>query len=428
MKKAVALILVSIMLLTLSATSFAGDVSKYAVTEQITIEFWDSYGEPDKSGWMQNAVKAFNESQSLITVEYKNIAGYAAMDEQLTGAQAAQKGLPAIAFINCPRVQTYAASGMVEPLNDYIAASGFDIEDINAGMLDALTADADSMVYGMPIGISSACIFWNLDLLKQAGMEEIPATWDELVAAAPIIQEKTGKVAFGAMSELNYIDSLTRNTGADMLGDGMTCAMFDENIVSWIKDYKKMIDADQADLFMGTTYSADIMTAFTSGNLACMCNTIAVTNAVVSNSQFQVVTSFMLKNKVEPPLSTVAGAAAIIPALNDQAAKNAAWQFLAFLLSKENVKDWSYVSATYPVRVSVYSDPEAMADLYATQPLYENIYAGLDGVVAKNKTPKQTAAYKIVLNAMGQYFYDNADFDTVWKAAEEEVNYLLADN
>ena len=427
MKKVISLFLCAILLLSFAAIGQA-ESAQYAVTEPITIEFWDSYGEPEKSAWMQAAVKAFNESQALVTVEYRNIAGYGAMDEQLAGAQAAQKGLPGIAFINFPRVQTYAASGMVEPLNEYVKATGFDIEDINAGMLDALTANADGLLYGMPLGVSSACVFWNMDLLKQIGVDKLPDTWDELVALAPVIQEKTGKTAFGIMSELNYMDSLIRNTGADVLGDGTYCNLMDENIVSLLKAFKGMIDANQARLYTGTTYTADIMTDFTSGNLVCMCNTIAVTNNVAANSNFEVVTSFMLKNKVEPAISTAAGAAIIIPALNDQAVKNAAWQFASFLLSKDNVKDWSFVSSTYPVRVSIYSDASAMAALYATQPLYENIYAGLDGVVSKNKTPLQTSSYKILLAAIGKYFYDNADFDTEMKNAVEEVNYLLSDN
>jgi ABC-type glycerol-3-phosphate transport system substrate-binding protein len=265
-------------------------------------------------------------------------------------------------------------------------------------------------------------------MLKAAGVTKVPETWDEMREAAHLIKEKTGKATFGTLSELNYIEVLMRNAGADPLADGVKCDLQNEDIVSWMKEYKEMIDAGEADLFVGANMAADIVTAFYAGEFACMVNTIAITNQVDKNSDFEVATSFALKDKLDPPISCVAGAAAIIPALNDQNVKNAAWQFLTFLLSKENVKDWSSISATYPVRASIYTDADIMQKLYDTQPLYKNIYAGLDGVVSKNKTPYQTAAYKILLNAMGQYFYDGADFDTVWTNAEDEINNLLAGN
>lgn len=444
MKKIISFFLCAIIMCSLIACSDSGqktppakpaetgtqtsETSWFEVTEPVTIEFWHNYGEKVKQNWLENAGKAFSESQDLVTVEVKHIGSYNVIDEQITAAQAAGKGLPALSAINCPRVQTYSDSGMLEPLGEYIKDTGYDIEDFNEGMIDAMILDSDGKVYGMPLGISSACVYWNYDLLKEAGITKIPETWNELREIAPIIREKTGKKAFSTLSELNYIEVLMRNAGADPLADGVTADLHNEDIVKWVKEYKEMIDAGEADLFIGPNNLTDIATAFYAQEYVCMVNTITIVNQVDENSDFEVVTSFALKNKLDPPISCVAGAAVIIPAANDQNVKNAAWEFLSFLLNKENVTSWSFVSGTYPVRASVYSNPDILQDLYNTQPLYKDIYAGLSGVVSKNKTPYQTAAYRILLNAMGRYFYDGADFDTVWKSAEEEINYLLAGN
>lgn len=450
MKKTIAVLLSLILLLSLSACSGGtnpaatanivpetqeelsaeGDsADKYKVTEPIEIEFWNSYAEEEKMAWLYEKIDEFNASQDLITVNIIDVAGgYNAIDEKITAAQAAGKGLPAISLINCPREQTYAANGMLEPLDDYIAATGFEIDDFYDGMIDSMILDADGKIYGIPFGISSSVVYWNMDLLKEAGIESMPTTWDEVRSAAKVIKEKTGKATVCMQSELNYVEVMMRNAGADPLGDGKVADMQNPAILGFLSEYKEMIDAGEAMFFVGTDQSTNIATAFYSGEVACMINTCAIVNQVEDNSEFEIATAFGIKDELDPPISCVAGAAAIIPANNPQEVKNAAFQFLTWLTSKENVYSWSVVGGTYPSRYSVLADETMMSELYDMQPLYEGIYAGLDGIVAKNKTPYQTAAYKVLLDAMSKYFFDGAELNDVWTNAENEINYLLAGN
>lgn len=404
----------------------AAEPGLYEVTEPITIEFWNTYGDETKQAWLQDAVDAFNASQDLITVEMKTIVDYGPMDEQLTAAQAAGKGLPGLAFINAPRVLTYAANGMTEPLNAYMDACGFELDDFNAGMMDAMKPNGSDQYYGIPWGISSAVAYWNVTMLKECGIDEVPETWEQVREAAKIIKEKKGVKTIGFLSELNYTEVMLRNAGADPLGDGQTADMFNEHIVNFMKEYKEMIDAGEAEFFVGTDQNTNILTAFYSGQLACMMETSSIVNAVATNSDFEVASSFGIRNVADPCISCVAGGAAIVPAANDQQVKNAAFQFLMYLTSKENVASWSSVGNVYPIRNSVMNDQAYLDNAFAYEPMLENIYNGLPGVVSKNKTPYQTSAYKVLLNAMGQYFYNGADFDTVWSAAEKEINLILA--
>ena len=400
--------------------------SKFEVTDPITIEFWSNYGEEPKQKWLMNAVEEFNASQDKITVEMKTIVDYGPMNEQLSAAQAAGKGLPGLAFINCPRVLTYAANGMTEPLNEYIEAFGFELDDFNAGMMDAMKPTGSDSFYGVPWGISSAVVYWNKDMLTECGIDKVPETWEEMRAASKIIKEKKGLKTIGMVSELNYVEVMMRNAGADPLGDGQTADMFNDHVVSFVKEFKEMIDAGEAEFFVGADQVTNLTTAFYSEQIACIYHTSAIVTSVSSKSDFEVVTSFGLENVADPCISCVAGAAAIIPAANDQQVKNAAFEFLMFLTSKENVAGWSAAGNVYPTRNSVMGNEEFLKEIYEYEPLLENIYNGLGGVVSKNKTPYQTAAYKILLNAMGEYFYNGADFDAVWGNAEKEINYILA--
>lgn len=409
-----------------AAESTAEETNPYAVTEPVTIEFWNAYPDQVKIDWLQSCVDAFNASQDMVTVEMKNISGYNPANEQLSAAQAAGKGLPALALINCPRVLTYADGGMTEPLDAYMTAYGFEIEDYNAGMMDAMVPNGSTEHYGIPWGISSSVVYWNMDLLRQAGIDKVPETWEEVREIAPIIKEKTGAKTIGFPSELNYCEVLMRNAGADPLGDGTKANIFDENIVRFVKEYKEMIDAGEAEFFVGNDQNANLNNSFFAGQMACIVNTSSVAHAIAESSDFEIVTQFAIKDTVDPALSCIAGGALIMPAMNDQQVKNAGFQLLMYMTSRENVNSWSSVGAVYPTRLSTLQNAEAMKEIYDYEPLLENIYAGLDGIVPKNKTPYQTAAYKVLLNAMGDYFYNNADFDTVWTAAEKEINYVLA--
>ena len=80
----------------------------------------------------------------------------------------------------------------LEPLDDYIAEEG---EDYKSNFYDTLWDynTMDGSIYGIPVGFTTHCLFYNKDLFAQAGVEEPTAdwTWDDLQAAAKTISEKT---------------------------------------------------------------------------------------------------------------------------------------------------------------------------------------------------------------------------------------------
>ena len=85
----------------------------------------------------------------------------------------------------------------LEPLDDYIAEEG---EDYKSNFYDTLWDynTMDGSIYGIPVGFTTHCLFYNKDLFAQAGVEEPTAdwTWDDLQAAAKTISEKTDAAGF----------------------------------------------------------------------------------------------------------------------------------------------------------------------------------------------------------------------------------------
>ena len=86
-------------------------------------------------------------------------------------------------------------SGGLEPLDSYIEQEG---EEYKSNFYDTLWAynSLDGTTYGIPVGFTTHCLFYNKDLFAQAGVAEPTAdwTWDDLQAAAKQISEKVDGV------------------------------------------------------------------------------------------------------------------------------------------------------------------------------------------------------------------------------------------
>ena len=115
-----------------------------------------------------------------ITVESNHVAGSGLIATVLQ--QASSRTLPDVLMLDNPDVQQIAASGALSPLSDY----GITGEGFPQGVVDAGTYDGD--LYGLAPIVNSIGLFYDADLLAEAGIEP-PTTWDELRAAAQALTE-----------------------------------------------------------------------------------------------------------------------------------------------------------------------------------------------------------------------------------------------
>ncbi|EAR51784.1 putative sugar uptake ABC transporter periplasmic solute-binding protein precursor [Oceanicola granulosus HTCC2516] len=112
-------------------------------------------------------------------------------DTKLSAAMGAGNAPDVMYMWNFP---AYAASLM--PLNDFIERDGaeMDIDDISPALLDVSRIDGN--VYGMPAGFTTHVIFYNRDLLEEAGVAEPEAgwTWSDLREKAAAASDPENQV------------------------------------------------------------------------------------------------------------------------------------------------------------------------------------------------------------------------------------------
>ncbi|AUS95788.1 hypothetical protein CDQ84_01115 [Clostridium thermosuccinogenes] len=96
-------------------------------------------------------------------------------------------------------VAPYASKGIVEPLDDYIAKSSYDISDFAEASIE--TCKWNGKIYALPIAANTDALFYNKTLLAEAGYNEPPKTMEELMEMA-IATTKTN--ADGSIDVLGF--------------------------------------------------------------------------------------------------------------------------------------------------------------------------------------------------------------------------------
>lgn len=91
--------------------------------------------------------------------------------------QASARTLPDLLMLDNPDVQQVAATGALTPLKEY----GVDTRGFFPGI--AAAGSYRGAVYGLAPTVNTTALFYNKDMLRDAGVA-VPRTWDELRAAA----------------------------------------------------------------------------------------------------------------------------------------------------------------------------------------------------------------------------------------------------
>lgn len=162
----------------------AGPAAEEAVT--ITWAFW---GSPEEKASHERVAAAFMEEHPEIQIEI----WHQPWNDYFTKIQALwasgdSKVIPDVAFL-WPTPQ-YAAQGVLENLDPYIEAAGYDLNDYWPGLLES--AKYQGSVYGLPRDIEVNIIYYNKDLFDAAGVA-YPSedwTWDDFLAAAEKLTQK----------------------------------------------------------------------------------------------------------------------------------------------------------------------------------------------------------------------------------------------
>ena len=297
------------------------------------------------------------------------------LNEKLVATNAAGTGLPAVCTANTDYVASYGENGVFENLDGYIAATGYDIEDFSTGLV--LSTQYNGTQVAMPFLHSTQVIYYNKTMADANGIT-IPTKIEDMRAFL-----EAGAAACGGYGTVVpgwdqwYFEILYLNEGVDIITDDNTCDLNSDTAVAVTEMIKDWCDSGLAYFAVGTDASATMRQNFQDGKAFSVMHTSSLYNNYVDKCDFEVGMAWYPAASTGDKFSEVGGQVIGIPANNDQATKNAAWQFLQYCVGKECNMKWAKGTGYMPTRKSVLETDEGVAFL-AEKPAFQCIFDNLD--------------------------------------------------
>lgn len=148
-------------------------------TAQTNIEFWYAFSDDARSGWIQDRIAEFNEQ---LDGDYQVVGERKGTYRETLDAAvlAARQGTPPH-LVQLFEVGSQLAidTGIFEPIGS--VGGGIDLGDYIEPVINYYTIDG--AVNSIPFNSSSPIMYANLDLMAEAGIESIPTTYGEVIAA-----------------------------------------------------------------------------------------------------------------------------------------------------------------------------------------------------------------------------------------------------
>ncbi|MDX2811710.1 extracellular solute-binding protein [Streptomyces sp. NPDC001902] len=198
--------------LGLAATACGGDDGgSDKAGGPVTITWWDTSNATNEAPTYKALIADFEKANPKIKVTYVNVPFDQAQNKFQTAA--GSKGAPDVVRAEVGWTASWAKSQFLAPLDGTPALA--DQGDINPSLLKQ--AQYEGKTYGAPIVTDTLALMWNKELLKKAGFDKAPATWDELKAVAKAVKAKDKVDGFWLRADSYYELPFLFGEGTDMV-------------------------------------------------------------------------------------------------------------------------------------------------------------------------------------------------------------------
>ncbi|MGQ0561775.1 MAG: sugar ABC transporter substrate-binding protein [Gemmatimonadota bacterium] len=185
--------------------------------DEVVIRFWGMGREGEV---VAELVPEFERRNPGIRVRVQQIPWTAAHEKLLTAFVG--DATPDVAQLGNTWVSEFVALDALQPLDSMIAGSTTTrSSDFFAGSWDANVIDG--VVYGIPWYVDTRVLFYRTDLLRAAGYDAMPETWQEWQTALQRIKRRMRPGQFPLLVPTNEWPQpliFGMQTGADVLRDG----------------------------------------------------------------------------------------------------------------------------------------------------------------------------------------------------------------
>lgn len=360
MKKKIKLAMLGMTAVLFGLTACGNKQESKSAEGKTTIRFasWDTADDVDAQ---QKMVDKFNEEHPDIQVV---LEAYGSEFDTKISASMGSGDAPDVMYMwNYP-----AYHDGLEPLDSYIEKEG---EDYKKNFYSTLWNynSYDGQIYGLPVGFTTHCVYYNKDLFEKAGVEEPKDgwTWEDLEEKAKKINEATGEKGFSFSMKpdpYDYEMYLWSNGTAYCDKEGKMEGYVNSDKA--LETYKMFQDMAKDGYAVATEKSGS--DEFESGQTAMFVyGAWAVKKYTEAGVNFGLAKLPSFGTEKSASILSSSGVAIAKSSKN----KEAAWEFVKYWTDEENNK--SRIGTEFPVLVSVV-ESEKILD----KPEYAPFYAMLD--------------------------------------------------
>ena len=360
MKKKIKLAMLGMTAVLFGLTACGNKQESKSAEGKTTIRFasWDTADDVDAQ---QKMVDKFNEEHPDIQVV---LEAYGSEFDTKISASMGSGDAPDVMYMwNYP-----AYHDGLEPLDSYIEKEG---EDYKKNFYSTLWNynSYDGQIYGLPVGFTTHCVYYNKDLFEKAGVEEPKDgwTWEDLEEKAKKINEATGVKGFSFSMKpdpYDYEMYLWSNGTAYCDKEGKMEGYINSDKA--LETYKMFQDMAKDGYAVATEKSGS--DEFESGQTAMFVyGAWAVKKYTEAGVNFGLAKLPSFGTEKSASILSSSGVAIAKSSKN----KEAAWEFVKYWTDDENNK--SRIGTEFPVLVSVV-ESEKILD----KPEYAPFYAMLD--------------------------------------------------
>jgi multiple sugar transport system substrate-binding protein len=373
----------------------------------------------------EKIMKDFKQQHPDINVKFRAV--YEGYEEgtNIILREAISGNLPDITMQGLNRQAILVEKGIARSLEPFIAKeANFTKEGYHQAMLEL--GSFNNEVYGLPFSISLPVGYYNMDMMKKAGIEKLPENWSEVIAACQKLRASGVKnpVFWGWNITGNwFMQSLLWTQDTPIMKDGKFNIENQEGLIA-LNTMK--------DIFRGCEMKnlawKEALSSFAAGEVAMMYwSTSALGSVERAKGDFEMKThEFPGINGKPKGLPAGGNAALLVSSSNDPERLQAAWTFLKFITSG--------VGAAAVAETTGYMPPNKAAneiilkDFYTQNPNKETAVRQLPLLREWMAYPgdKGLAVTQVIYDGMERIVVDEQnDMKALQKELAEEVGELL---
>lgn len=364
----------------------AGFAAAPTVTEPITIEIWHTRGAGANGDQIAEAVAEFNATNPYgITVVEVYQGNYVNTLAKTMQSIAAGTNPELVVLERAAGVPVLASQGVLLDMMPFAERDNFNLGNFPEVLLGY--SYHEGQLISLPYIRSTPLFFYNKALFAEAGYETAPTTIEELIEAGRKITKKSdrGETEVYGFELLNdpawFVQNMLYQLGSNMLSeDGMSVpALEDGTMLKVLSAWREWVDEGWTAAPSVTSAESAMKDLFNQGKIASYFASSGGMTNILRNAEavgIEVGVAF-LPTWDKPAAPTGGGNIAIIQRNKNDQQMAAAWEFIKFLMTDEqvakNAAQTGYLPVTY---TSVETD--IIQDLWTTRPEYRVAFEQLE--------------------------------------------------